>query len=109
MQVENALSASCASVDNQTVATFADPLREGNLASGEQQLPKQAALLGGNLVQRGDVNFGDDENMHRGEWMRVLNGDGLLILIKNGGGQAMGDDLAKRAIFHIQFSCKFLA
>jgi hypothetical protein len=46
------------------------------------------------------VDFGDDEDMHWRERVQVLNGNGLLILIKDVSGEFMSNNLTKWAIFH---------
>ena len=74
------------------------PLLQGQAWRQGDDAPKQRRMLGPDLRQRGNMNFWDDQKMHRRPGVNVVEGEYVLVLMNFFAGDQAGHDLAKQAI-----------
>lgn len=85
MQVGNALAAILAVVDNKPEA-FISPCKPevtGNFSGYEEQVPQRVALIIIGLTNSGYCFFRDDQDVLRGLWIDIPEGDRVVILVDN--------------------------
>ena len=97
MQVLDGLATVCACIYHQPVTLF-QALRTSDLAGCRKYTAEQTGIGRQRLGMRGDMSFGDDENMHWGLRMEVGKGQRVRRFMQAMGGQHPGDDLAEDAI-----------
>jgi hypothetical protein len=63
-----------------------------------EQLAKKFGVAGRGVGERGEVLFGNDQDMHRRLWMDVGKREHVLILIEMRNGDRAGGNLAEEAV-----------
>lgn len=97
MQVEDRLSGIGAGVDDQTIATFLQVLCLSQLASNGDEMAENRFIFWSGIIYRGNVAVGNQEDVHWSDRSSIPKGSDALILIKDGGWQAAGDDFTEDA------------
>src|SRR4051812_13532254 len=102
VQVVHRLPSVGAGIDHRAVAP-GDAFGRGDLRGGEHDLSYQRWIAG--LVERRDVYTGDDENVRRRLRVDVAEGDGMLVLPYDPGGNLAANNPAEEAgIGHVVLS-----
>src|SRR5260370_41285913 len=102
MQMMDGLAAVVAGVDNDAIAAI-EPLAPRKVRRGCHQVPKQRFVLGHSLGLRGNVLFGDDNQMRRRLRVDIREADAQLIFVYAVGRDGSGDNLAKQTIvWHLE-------
>ena len=99
VQVLDALARVLAHIGDDAVPAGAAKVR-AQLCDGGKDVAQQGPVLLGQRGGRGDVLFGDDEEMDRGLGVDVVKGQQLVVLVQLVGGHFPRGDLTEQAIFH---------
>ncbi len=100
MDVEDRLSCIAVRIENGPEAAVGDPAFPGNGSSPPHHLADQPIVFPAQVVQRGDVTLGHDENVRGCLWVDVVEGQQPCVFIHNGARDLSIDDLAEEAIGH---------
>jgi len=102
VQVVDGLATIGAGVDNQAVA-FGKILGTGDLSGGGDQMAEHGGILGRGMGQRGEVLFGDDQNVHRCLRIDVRKREDVAILIEALDGDGARGDFAEQTIHKTRY------
>lgn len=105
MHMTHTLTAVLTDVGDDAVAV-GQPLRCGNLRNGGKDSGDSCAVVGRDLVSRGDVRFGNDQHMHRRLRVDIAEGVNKLVLVDLARGNLTGDNFAEQTV-HKQTSLSF--
>jgi len=97
MQMMHRLTAIIAGVDDDSVSTV-QLVTAGDLCRGRHQMAYQCGVLGKRLGLRGDMLFGNDQDVGRCLRIDVRKPDGQFILINATCWYRAMDDLAEQAV-----------
>lgn len=97
--MENGLSGIRACIDDKTIAKLADIILLSQPACNEHQMPEQRFIFLVNVIQRGNVALGNNQQVNRGRRMPVGKNRYLFILIDKIAGRRAGNNLAKNTVF----------
>jgi hypothetical protein len=99
VEVRDGLAAFSADVDHDPVA-FAEVLLAGQLVGDAVQMADEGLLLfaGSDFGERGDVLFGDDQDVNRRLRVKIRKGEGLVVFVELFGGNFSGGDFAEDAV-----------
>jgi hypothetical protein len=97
MQMMDRLSAIVARIHNDPVASI-KVQGTRNICRSRHQQAQQRSILSNALCQRGNMLFGNDQQMRRSLRVDVRKYDAALILVDSVGWDGARDDLAKQAI-----------
>ena len=99
VQVLDALARILAHIGDDAVAPVAAKLG-AQPGDGGEDMAQQGPVLLGQRGGRGDVLFGDDEEMDRGLRVNVVKGQQRVVLVQLVGGDFPRGDFAEQAVFH---------
>jgi hypothetical protein len=97
VEVIDGLSAVGAGVDDEAVAV-GEMLVAGDLGGGGEEVAEEGRVGGGGVGGRGDVLFGNDEDVGGGLRVDVGEGEGEVVFVEAGDGDGGGGDLAEEAV-----------
>lgn len=100
MDVRNFLSAMFAAVDDQAIAILTDAFIAGNLARDGEHSAHGGLIIGGKIINRGNVAIRDDQHMSWPLRIDIPKGGDEFVLIQHGGRQFLADDLAENSFFN---------
>ena len=93
VEVGHYLPALSPAVDHQSIASFRDAFGFGQLISHTYHVANKSFIL--KLGERWDVLFGHNEDMGRGLWVYIPEGDDLFILMQDFACYLSGDNLTE--------------
>ena len=96
VEVVDGLAAVGAGVEHQAVAV-GEVLGAGDFAGGVEELAEAGGIVLCGVGVRGEVVFGDDEDVCGRLGVDVWEGEGVLVLVEAGNGDFAGDDFAEEA------------
>jgi hypothetical protein len=96
VEVLDGLAAVGAGVDDDAVAV-GEVLLAGDFGGGGEELAEERGVGGGGVGERGDVLFGDDEDVDGGLGVDVREGEDVVVLIEASDGDGAGGNLAEEA------------
>ncbi len=108
MEMGNALAPVLPDVRDQPIPTLDQPLLSSQIASDENQLPDQIAIVISQAVQRNHVSPGNDECVLRRLRAEVLEGHHLGILVDEARRNLTARDSAEDTGVFLGFSHAFL-
>lgn len=97
----NGLAALGAGVDRAAVSSGGDAFLLGELGGDQEQVAQELFVPGFGGLQSLQVLLGDDQDMGGGLGVDVSEGQALLILEDDIGGDLPADDLAKNGLGHV--------
>ena len=83
MEVVDGLSAVGAGVEDDAVAV-GEVLKAGDFGGGGEEVAEEGCVGWNSVGERGDVAFGDDEDVGRGLGIDVGDGEGEVVLVEAG-------------------------
>ena len=92
------LSALRSGVDHDPVTFGGNPLLLRQLFGDLYHVTKYLSLLFGDIVERGNMLSGDDQDMHWRHRADITEGNNLIVFINSFAGDYPGDDLTKNTI-----------
>ena len=97
VKVIDSLAAVGTGVDDDA-ETVVEMLLLCNFVGCGEELTEEFGVGGGGVRERGEVLFGDDQDMHRRLWMDVGKREDLFVLKEMRDGDRAGGNLAEEAI-----------
>jgi len=97
VQMVDGLAAVGAGVDDQPIA-IAEILSSCDLAGGGNKLAEHGCVLRRGVIERGEMLFGDEQDVHRRLGVNVREGEDVVVLIEAFDGNGAGDDFAEQTI-----------
>ena len=82
MHMPDRLSGVCIAVNNTAVAPVRDALRFGNIPRDQMQAANEFGVVVIQIIERGDVLFGNNQKMNRRLWIDVLESQNIIIFIQ---------------------------
>lgn len=98
--MKNLLAGVPGRIEDDPISPFTKSFVPGYVSRCEEYASQDRGAVFGNLVQRGEVVFGDDEDVDRRLRIDVLEGQDFSVLEHDPGGDLFGDDLAEDTVFH---------
>ncbi len=98
MDVKDVLTGVAGRVEDDPVARLGDALFAGRPARREEELPEEVLRAVGNVVERGEVGLGDDQDVDRRLRPDVVEGEDALGLEEDLGRDLPADDAAEDAV-----------
>jgi hypothetical protein len=98
MEMENDLTRVWAIVGHHPVARFSDASLRCHLLNGTHKVAHQCRIPYWDLVEGRDVLLRDHQEVHRGLWVDILEGQDMVIFIDLGRRDLPPDDLTKEAV-----------
>ena len=95
MEVRNGLPAMHPGVDHKPVTVFRNPLLRGQCLRHYEHVPDQRFITGLQLVYRGDMPVGNDQDMGTRNRVDIAKGRDLLISVDDRGSCFAGKDFTK--------------
>ena len=86
-------------VDGHPVAAFGNALLSGHPVGHLYHLPNERHFGVGHVRQGGDMFPGDDQQMHGGYWVDIVENDDIFVLVKEFRGYFPADYLAENTVF----------
>lgn len=102
--MENGLTGIWTSVQDHAVPALLDAHLFSQLTGDEERARNPARIRLGDVVERGNVPVGNDQQVHRGSRMLIVEGCHLVILVCKFCASLAGNNLAKDTIF-FHFLC----
>ena len=96
--MENHLPSMLPRVDDQAVASLINALLLDNLASEAKQVTHQRLILGGQIVDRGNVFIGDNQDVGGRHRVDIAEGGGLLVRVDDLSWRLASNNATKDAI-----------
>ncbi len=87
-------------IQDDAVPRFSDALGFSDVPGFEQDVGEEGAFPFRHLVQRGVMDLGDDERMHRRLGPDVVEGQDAFVLVNDFGRNRSGRDFAEEAVVH---------
>ena len=97
VQVVNGLATIRARVDDQAIA-IREFLGSRDLTSCGDEMAEHGGILRRGVGERGEVLFGDEQDVHRRLRVDVREGEDVVVLIEAIDGDGAGGDFAEEAI-----------
>ena len=97
MEVVDGLAAVVAGVDDQAVAV-GEAVGAGEVCRYGGEMAEEGGVFFRDVGERGEVLFGDDEEVGGGLRVDVGEGEGVVVFVEALGGDGAGDDLAEEAV-----------
>jgi len=91
VQVGDGFAAMGTVVDHDAVARGEFEIA-GDLGGNEEEVTEEGLVLGQGFADAGDQLFGNDQHMHRGLGLHIVDRDAVLILVRDLGGDFSVDD-----------------
>jgi len=101
VEVFDGLAAVVAGVNDYSVASGVFGQAQagllGDFGGGGEEVAEEGCVVGGGFGQRGEVLFGDDEDVGGGLGVDVGEGEDLVVFVEPGYWDGVGDDFAEQA------------
>ena len=98
VDVVDGLAALIADVECEPVASLADALRLREPVRHRGHAPQQRPLLLLHVSHASDVDFGDDQQMHRRARVDIADGEAEVVVVQLLDGHLAGDHVAEEAV-----------
>lgn len=96
--MENHLACGAVAVEDGAKALGIVAVLGGYLGGDALQFAAEGVVLGGEVIEGGDVALGDDQHMQGGLGVDVFEGQNLVVFVEGFGGYLLGYHLAKEAV-----------
>jgi len=100
--MKDRLSAIAVAIYHGAIPRVSKPERASNIFCGKKQTADQFGIIGGQIIERLNMDFGDDENMHRCNGVNVMEGKNFVGAQDLFRWDAFCGNFAKDAIFVVE-------
>ena len=100
MKVGDGFAAIGAIIDNEPIAGFFELAQASDFLGGDEEMSEEGMSFGGDGTVAGVMFFWDDENVDGGLGGEITEGEDVIILVKDIGGEFAIDDPLEDSFGH---------